>query len=238
MKQFAIIGLSNFGRRLLEEFLEVDAQILIVDKDKDVVEQYKDKVSAAYIADVIKEETIRKIVPADIDAGIVDLGERHEVSILVVNYLKKLGVKEIIAKAETDEHGEILALVGASRVVYPNREAAKRIAPPLVSSALFNFLPISKGLVIAELKVPRRFIGKSLIEADLRKRFRLNVIALTKEKDGDYEFVTPEYNLEDDDLLLVVGKEEDISLFSGTTLSGAANGKKGLSTVFRRFFSR
>jgi trk system potassium uptake protein len=238
MKQFAIIGLSSFGIRLLEEFLQIDVEVLVVDKDREVIEQYKDRVSAAYIADVIKEETIKKIVPADIDAAIVDLGEKHEVSILVVNYLKKLGIKTIIAKAETNEHGEILELIGATRVVYPDREAANRIAPVLASSALFNFLPISKGLVIAEVRTPKHFVGKSLIEADIRRKFKLNVIALTQEKDMDYEFVSPEHRLKDDDLLLLVGKEEDIALFSGAAISGVSKRKKSLNGIFKRLFIR
>ncbi len=98
-KQFAIIGLDSFGLWVLEELLAVDAEVLIVDKDEQVVSQYRNQVAAAYVADVIKEETIRKIVPPDVDAAIIDLGDRTEVSILVANYLKKIGVKRIVAKA-------------------------------------------------------------------------------------------------------------------------------------------
>ena len=85
MKQFAIIGLSRFGRRLLEELLETDSEIIIVDKDREVIDLYKDKVASAYIADAINEEIIRKLIPASIDAAIVDLGDRLEASVLVTN---------------------------------------------------------------------------------------------------------------------------------------------------------
>ena len=133
MKQFAIIGLGFLARRVLDELLEYDVEILILDKERDIIEQYQDQVSAAYVADAIREETIEKIVPEGIDAAIVDMGKRIEASILVTNYLSKRGVQRVIAAAETDQHGEILRLVGATEVIYPNREAAKRLTLPLVS---------------------------------------------------------------------------------------------------------
>jgi len=115
MKQFALIGISKFGRRVLEELIDTGCEILIVDKDRAVVETYKEQVTSAYIADVLNEETIRKIIPKTIDAAVVDLGDNIEASILVTNYLKKMGIREIIVRAESNEHGEILELVGASQ---------------------------------------------------------------------------------------------------------------------------
>jgi trk system potassium uptake protein TrkA len=235
MKQFAIIGLSRFGRRLLEEFLVTDAEMIIIDKDRDVIELYKDKVASAYIADVLNEEIIRKLIPPAIDAAIVDLGDRIEASILVTNYLKKLGVKEIIARAEGNEHGEILELVGATKVVFPNQEAAKRIAPFLISSQIFSYLPISAGLVIAEVKVPEKFYGKSLVEVDMRRQYNLNVIAYRKLDRDEYFFYAPEYRLQGDDILLVGGGEEDIDAFTEEKLP---IGSKRITGLFRRFFSR
>jgi len=235
MKQFAIIGLSRFGRRLLEELMETDAEIILIDKDREVIDLYKDKVASAYIADAINEEIIRKLIPATIDAAIVDLGDRIEASILVTNYLKKMGVKEIIARAESKEHGEILDLVGATKVVFPNQEAAKRIVPFLISSQIFSYLPISKELVIAEIRVPERFYGKSLIEVDMRRQYHLNVIAYRKLDKEEYYFYAPEYRLQGDDVLLVGGAEEDIGLLTDGKLPLSS---KGITGLFRRFFTR
>jgi trk system potassium uptake protein TrkA len=235
MKQFVIIGLSRFGRRLLEEFLASDSEVVIIDKDREVIELYKDKVASAYVADVLNEEIIRKLVPPGIDAAVVDLGDRLEASILVTNYLKKLGVKEIIARAESSEHGEILDLVGATKVVFPNLEAAKRIAPFLISSQIFSYLPISSELVIAEVKVPQKFYGKSLVEVDMRRKYKLNVIAYRKLKGDGYFFYSPEYRLQTDDVLLVGGREEDIDAFTEEKLPISSRGITGL---FSRFFSR
>jgi len=227
--------LSRFGSRLLEEFLATDAEVIIIDKDREVIELYKDKVASAYIADVLNEEIIRKLVPPSIDAAIVDLGDRIEASILVTNYLKKLGVKEIIARAESSEHAEILDLVGATKVVFPNLEAAKRIAPFLISSQIFSYLPISSELVIAEVKVPEKFYGRSLVEVDMRRKYNLNVIAYRKMEGEEYFFYAPEYRLQGDDILLVGGREEDIDAFTEEKLP---IGSKRITGLFRRFFSR
>lgn len=234
MKQFAIIGLSRFGKRMLEELLNTEAEILLIDKDRELIEEYRDKVAKAYIADAINEAIIRKLIPQSIDAAIVDLGDRVEVSILVTNYLKKIGVKEIIAKAETNEHGEILELVGATNVIFPAREAAKRIVPMLVSSQIFKYLPISKHFAIAEVKTPENIIGTSLIELNLRKKYNINVIAFRILDEADYAFFSPEYRLKGEDILLVGGSEENIAAFAGIEFRKTP--QKGLTGAFKRFF--
>ena len=215
MKQFAVVGLGFFGIRVLEELLEYDVEIMILDRDSTAIDAYKDLVSAAYVVDIIREETILELIPDSVDAVIVDLGKHLEASILVTNYLKKHGVKRIVAKAETDQHGEILDIVGATDIIFPNREAAKRITLPLVTSSLFNFVPIGTGLVLAELNLPEELHGNSLAEANLRSRYRLNVIAARPANHGQYSFVDASYTIRPDDVMLVVGSEEDVAKLSG-----------------------
>lgn len=217
MKQYAIIGVSNFGRFMLEELGKIDCEILVIDKKRELIEAIKDKVSSAYIADAINQETIQRLVPPNIDAAIIDLGDRIEVSILVTNYLKKMGVKRIVAKAESLEHGEILEIIGADHVVFPNREAAKRLAPMILSDALFGYFPIGEDLVIAEVLLPKRFAGMSIIEADLRKNAGLNIIAI-KAEDKYKQFVTGDHKLVENETLLVAGNPSDIARFSGDRL--------------------
>jgi trk system potassium uptake protein TrkA len=222
MKQFAIIGIGRFSRRMLEELADAGCEILLIDKDREVVDLYKDKVAATFIADVLSEEVIKKLVPASVDAAIVDLGDNLEASILVTNYLKKLGVSRI-------------DLVGATDIIFPNREAARRIAPLLLSSLLFSYLPISRDFAIAEIKVPGKYVGKTLIEANLRQQHHMNVIALRKDTTGEYTYFLPEYRLQADDLLLVAGKEDDITDFAQTELPAV---REGIPGVFNRLFSR
>ncbi len=228
MKQFAIIGLSNFGKFMLDEFLGIDCEILVIDKSRELIESIKDKTTNAFIADAINEETINKLIPPNIDAAIIDLGDSIEVSILVTNYLKKMGVKRIVAKAESPQHGEILDIIGADLVVFPNREAAKRLAPMIFSDALFGYFPLGDDLVIAEVQLQKKLAGKTIIEADLRKNSGLNVIALKRE--GKYQhFVSGDTVLEEGEILLVSGRPDDIEKYSGDHIFENHDKRRGKS---------
>lgn len=236
MKQFAIIGLGAFGLRMLEELLKITNEIIIIDKDRDIIEKYKDQAKAAYITDAINETALMKIIPPEIDAVIVDLGGKVEASIMATNYLKKMGIKEIIAKAQTDEHGEVLKMVGATEVIFPDQEAAKRITPMLASSVLFNFLPISKDLALAETLVSESCVGKTLLEANLRKNFGINVVAMKQKENEEFFFINdPSYIFKKTDILLVVGSEQNIIAFSQVPMSTA---RQPLIEVFRNLFPK
>lgn len=233
MQQFVIIGLGSFGRRMVEELSLTDVEVLIIDRNKERIEKYKSKATSAYITDVINVETLKKIIPENVDAVIIDLGDQLEVSILVTNYLNKMGLKRIVVRAENDEHGEILSIVGATQVVFPNREASKRIAPLLVSPSLFNYLPISSGMVIAEAPLPARYRGVTVMDANLRREYEINIIAVRKSDKEEYGFIAPEYRFAAEDILLIAGKEEKVAHFTGIV---TVDKKKSLAALFKRFF--
>lgn len=236
MKQFAIIGLGAFGLRMLDELLTITNEIIIIDKDKEIIDKYKDIAKAAYITDAINERALLKIIPPEIDAVIVDLGGKIEVSIMTTNYLKKMGIEEIIVKAQTDEHGEVLKMVGATEVIFPDREAAKRITPMLASSFLFNFMPISANLALAEVRANENCIDKTLLDANLRKTFGLNVVAMRKIDKGEFFFINdPAYCFTDQDVLLVAGSEDNINKFSRNP---ERIQKKTIGTLFRDLFPK
>ena len=233
MKQYAVIGASTFGKQILEELILLDCEIILLDKDPELIEYFKNDVTAAYIANAINQDTVTRLIPGDIDAAVVDLGDKIEASILVTQYLSKLGVSKIIVKAETDQHGEILSLVGAHHVIFPNFEAAKRVTPLLVSDILFNYLPISGGLVMAETGVPSELAGHTLMEMEIRRSKGINVVAFRRGGTGNYQFFIPEYRLQEDDILLILGKEEDVSSFTGKDITER---KRGVAGFFRQFF--
>ncbi|MDA3810237.1 MAG: TrkA family potassium uptake protein [Spirochaetaceae bacterium] len=215
MKQFVIIGLGAFGKRMVEELSLVNSEIMIIDKDQTLIDHYKDKVATCFVANALHEEVLRKLIPSTIDAAIVDLGGKIEVSVLITNYLKKLGIRTIVACAESDEHGEILELVGATQVIFPTREAAKRVTPLLASSDIFNYLPISDGLVIAEIRIPKELFGLTLIEADFRNKYNINIIAVRENEYEKFEFVSGNYLMKKDNIMLAAGKENDLIKISG-----------------------
>jgi trk system potassium uptake protein TrkA len=234
MKQFAVIGLGKFGRRMIDELADAGCDLLVIDKDPEAVDEYKDRVAACYVADAISEEVVMRLVPPGLDAAILDLGDNLEAAILATKYLKKLGVARIVAKVESNQQAEILELVGATDIIRANLEAARRVAPLLLSSMLFSYLPIGKDFVIAEVKVPEEYVGRSLIEANLRQLHRLNVIALKVAPGTEYTYFHPEYRLQHEDVMLVAAKEEDLESFAREKSSGQG----GIPGVFSRLFSR
>jgi len=217
MKQFAIIGLSYFGKNVLDELLELGTEVLVIDKDREVIDQYRDRAISAFVIDALNEASLRQILPKDLDGVVIDMGEKIEASILATSYCRKIGIAQIIVKAETEEHAEILELVGATRIVFPNREAAKRITPLLASSVLLNYLPVSGKLVIAEISVPERFFGFSLLDVNLRKKFGLNLISVKNGDSEEYGLFSPEYVFRPGDVALVSGTDDLLEAFCAST---------------------
>ncbi|MBN2533038.1 MAG: TrkA family potassium uptake protein [Spirochaetales bacterium] len=235
MKQCAIIGLDVFGLRALEELIPFGIDILIIDKNEELIQLYKEKVSNAYVIDVTRLESVEKVIPKTIDVAIIDLGDSIEASILIINYLKEIGIKQIVVTADTDQHGKIFEILGATLVVFPQKEAVKRIIPLLISPLLMNYFPISEDLIIAEVKVPVKFYEKTLIQVDLRKNFSLNVIAIKGQESGKYQNFSPVYQFKEEDIILVAGSEKHISDFIQQPI--IPNKSKGFINFIKGFFT-
>lgn len=215
MRQYAIVGLGSFGAGMLAKLAEVSKEIMVIDRDAEAVERVKDLAQAAFVVDAFDDATLSRLVPEGLDVAIVDIRDSIESAILATNSLKKLGVQEILVRADNEERGEVFSLVGATRVVYPDREAASRIVPILVSPALFSFMPIGSNFVMAEVQAPDRYVGLSLVEANLRQRHGINVVAVRLEGSQEYRYFDSAYRLSAVDVLLIVGTEDNVISFSG-----------------------
>ena len=234
MRQYAFIGLGPLAMSMLERIAQVTDEIIVVDKDAALIDRVKELVKTAFVADVTDEEALQKILPEELDVAVVDLSSDVEASLLVTHRLKKMGAHEIIVKAQSDEVSEILKVVGATRIVNSDREAAARIVPLVLSSTLYNFIPIGGDLVMAEVIVSESLTGKTLVEADLRQRFGVNVIAIRSENSTTYRNFDRDYRLASNDLLLVAGNEGDVFSFSGIPLKPTNRQKtSSISSLFR-----
>ena len=235
VKQVAILGLSHFGKSVLDELLELKVDTFIVDKDRERIDTYKDAVAGSVVVDILNVETLRKVLPESIDAVIIDMGDQVEASILATSYCAKLNIKAIIVKAETEAHGEILELVGATKVIFPNKEAAKRITPLLLSSILLNYLPVSGNLAIAELEVPANMIGHTVLETDIRRKYGLNLISVRGPEEEYGEF-NPAYRFKAGDIALFSGTNEALDQFTGCMIRDRQyhNLTAHLLNIFRR----
>jgi trk system potassium uptake protein TrkA len=183
--------------------------------------------------DILNVENLRKILPETIDAVIIDMG--IEAAILATSYCAKLKIPTIIVKAESETLGEIFTLVGATKVVFPNKEAAKRITPLLFSSTLLSYMPVSGALSIAELKIPDFLTGKTLVESRLREKYRLNLISI-RDPHGEYALCPASYVFGENDIGLFSGSDEDLNKFAVVTPK--ESGYTRFIEKFMRFIKR
>jgi len=211
MRRFAVVGLSSFGYFLTKFLSERGLPVMAIDNDEAKIDKVKPFIHKAIIADATDRETLANLGLQEFDVVVVSLGEKIDASILVVLYLRELGVKEIVAKAITEDHGKVLSIIGATTVVFPERDMANRLAHILEGVSLLDYIPLGSGYGIVELAPPYSFLGKTLRELDLRNRYGIQVIVV-KEIIPENVIVVPraDHVIKDSDVLVVVGKEEDL----------------------------
>ncbi|MGB4704561.1 MAG: TrkA family potassium uptake protein [Candidatus Saccharicenans sp.] len=210
--KFAIIGLGSFGSYLARTLYEKGHEVLVIDKDKDKVEEARDFSTQAVWMDSADKEGLQALGVQDMDVVVVSLGPEMEPSILTVLYLHELGVKRILAKALSADHGKILEAIGATEVIYPERDMAIRLAQRLSSRNVLEYLPLAENISIQEIVPPEAFIGKKLRDLDLTNRFRVQVIAVRQLVPERLIFVPgADFVIKDSDILVVMGEEENIA---------------------------
>ncbi len=214
MKQFVVIGLGNFGFNVARALAEKNNQVLAIDIDNDRIDEIKDYVSDAIIADAKNMKVLNEFVTNSVTAVIISIGQSMEASILATHYLKERKIRQIIVKAINENHAKILELMGADEVILPEKDIALSLARRLSSANLLEHIPLTSEFSIVEIASPEDFIGKTLKQIRLRSRFNLLVIAV-KDVLQDKFFLMPEaeFKLMPDCLLVIMGRQEDIEKF-------------------------
>lgn len=237
MQTIAIIGLGSFGCRMTDALSGSNAELIIIDKDREIVEKYKSAVTNAYIADALGEEILKKVISKDVNVAIIDLGSQLESSIMVTNHLKKIGIEHIIVRARSNEHGEILKLVGATKVIYPDLDAAVHLVPMILSESLFNYMPVSQNFSIAEIKIKDYQDGKTLAESRLRQDYGLNIIGFHAENSQEIQTITSaDFVLSSKMIFLVAGTPDSIMNYTKSKDSDTEH-KKSIG-FFQKLFHR
>lgn len=210
--KFAIIGLGSFGSYLARTLYEKGHEVLVIDKDKDKVEEAKDFSTQAVWMDSADKESLQALGVQDMDVVVVSLGPEMESSILTVLYLHELGVNRIMAKALSADHGKILEAIGATEVIYPERDMAIRVAQKLSSRNVLEYLPLAENISIQEIVPPEAFIGKKLKDLDLTNKYRVQVIAVRQLVPEKVIFIPgADFVIKDSDVLVVMGEENNIA---------------------------
>ena len=211
MRQAVVIGLGIFGSNIAKTLFENGFDVVAIDKKKEMVQKMANLSTRAIVADATDKSILETIGIQPDDIVIVSFGEDLAASTLLTLHLKELGVKTIIVKAPHEDHKRILEMVGATEVIIPEQEMAKRVAKSIIAPNVLDFLSLSDGYVISEVAPPESFIGKTFSDLHLRSRFKVTVLAI-RDALTDHVRMVPaaSFIIKDSDVLIVIGREEDV----------------------------
>ncbi len=223
MKRFAVIGLGRFGQKLAVALAMSGAEVVAIDKDRNVIEQIRDQVSHAVRLDSTDEEALKAQGIDKIDVGIVGIGQAghgFEAAILTVANLKAMGVKQIYARAEGLIAGEVFSKVGANEVIYPEIESAQRWAYKLIAPQIGEKIDFAPGYSLARVKAPASFDNKTVMDLQLRQKYNINLVAIKRsptskgkksEMGGIINVPMPNTVVYADDILMLAGSDADLA---------------------------
>lgn len=211
-KQYVVFGLGRFGMSVAKTLSDKGLDVLAIDNNIEMVQEASKFCTRAVKADVTDENALRALGVSSFDVGVVAIGSNLESSVMVTILAKELGVKHVVAKTQDVTRKKVLEKIGADKVIFPEREMGVRIANSLVYGDFFEFMDLTDDFAIAEFKPPAEWIGKNLVEADVRARHNLNVIAIKYE---DHVEVTPSADRKflKEDIVVVIGQSDSLRLF-------------------------
>jgi trk system potassium uptake protein len=210
-RRVVVIGLGIFGFNIVKELFESGFEVIAVDKNKEAVQRARDCSTKAIVADGMDKEIMEEIGIQEDDVVIISFGENLSAATLTTLHLRQMKVKRIIVKAPNEEYKLILEKVGATEVMIPEKEVAHKLAKSLISPNVIDFLPLSDDYMLFELAPPNSFLGKSIAQLQLRSRYQIEVIAIRDIVSGKFQMVpSADFIVKDGEILVVVGREQDI----------------------------
>ena len=207
MKSVLLIGLGNFGKHIALQLNQLGHQVMGVDHNEDRVNDAMDIVTNAQIGDSTNEEFLRTLGIDNYDVCIVAIGGNFQSSLETTYSLKELGAKMVVSRAERDGQAKFLLRNGADEVVYPEKQVAKWAAIRYSSDHILDYIELDEAHSIFEVAVPKGWIGKSVGEIDIRKRYNINIIGV-KQNGKTNVAVTPDTLLFENKTLLVIGEDK------------------------------
>ncbi|MBR3994749.1 MAG: TrkA family potassium uptake protein [Clostridia bacterium] len=202
-KTYAVFGLGRYGTAVAREFVENGMEVIAVDSDQKIVNDAAAYLPVCKCADVTDAEVISRLGIGSIDTVVVCMASNLEASVMAVTLCKEAGVKTVIAKCANEMNQKILLRVGADQVVFPENESGIRLAKNLLSSGFIDMISLSKDVSMVEIDVRDEWIGKNLIELNLRKKYGFNIVAIKKDDKVNVN-INPEQVLDTETTLIVI----------------------------------
>lgn len=209
--EFIVIGLGRFGGGLAGTLVELGHDVLGVDSDPKLVQAFANRLTHVVEADSTDIDALRQVGAGDFGTAVVAIGTDVEASILTTAVLVDLNVARIVAKAVTEPHGKILERVGAHRVVFPERDMGVRVGHSL-AGAMIDYFQLDPGFALVETEAPRELLGKTLAQAEVRRRYGITVVCI-KPQGGSFTYATPDTVVQEGDVLVVAGETRRAEAF-------------------------
>lgn len=209
-KTYAVFGLGRYGIAVARELVEHGMEVIAVDSDERIVNAAADELPICKCADITDPEVIRQLGISNVDVVIIAMANNLEASVMAVTLCKEIGVRTVIAKCANEMHQKILTRVGADKVVFPENESGIRLARNLLSSGFVDMVSLAKNVSMIELDVKPEWVGKNLIQLNLRKKYSINVVAIRRENMVSVD-IDPNAPLHGDDKLIVIANTEKLA---------------------------
>lgn len=205
-KQFVVLGLGSFGASVAVTLQKLGCDVVAVDQDMELVTEIAEKVTYAMQADIENPRLLESLGSKNFDGMVVGSSENLEGSILATLAAREMGIPYILCKAHDERHARVLRKIGADAVVFPEEEMGRKIAKNLVSANLADWIELSPDYSIVETAIPKRWIGKTLKELDVRRTYEVNVVGLKEEEEGCVEITPdPDMPLKEGMILMLIG---------------------------------
>ena len=208
---YGVIGLGRFGMALAVTLAESDNDVIVMDREESSIREMRNYTDYAFVTNDLSMEALREAGIHNCDVVIACIGEKVDVSVLTTMSVIEMGVPRVIAKALSPEQGAVLKKLGAE-VVYPERDMALRLGRRLLSGNFLDYIPLDHSVQITQIRIPERMVGKTVEQIQLRRKYGLNIIAIESGSETTIE-VQPDYQIKDGDIIVVIGKADNINTF-------------------------
>ena len=207
MKSYLVIGMGLFGQSVARQLCELGAEVLAIDCRSELVQQVANDVTHAVVGDAQDKEILRALGAGDFDCAILAIGDNLAASVLITMNLKELEIPYIVCKAHDETHGKVLEKLGVDRVVIPEQEYAQRLGRSLYSHNVLDYIELSEECGILEVPAPKKWVGKTLKELNVRAKLGVNIIAV---ESGKKTNVAPgaDYLIKEEDIMVVLGEND------------------------------
>ena len=208
-KQYAVFGLGSFGESVAIALQGLGYEVIVVDDDMERIEDIANSVSYAMKADFGDPDVVRSLGTKNLDGVVVAVADNMEASIMATLVCKEIGVPYVISKAKNDLHATVLKKIGADAIIFPEKEMGVRLAKNLMSANFADWIALSPDYSLVETVIPRGWIGKSLQDLDVRRKYGINVVGIKVGEDVEVN-PNPEKALEDGMVMILVGANKDL----------------------------